>query len=199
MNNNLVLPHTFIAPPLWLFAIHKQLAAVLSVMKKFLLIALVIVVLPVLAGAQGWRVYTSKQGRFSIEFPGKVDETVRKDTSGGPDVHYVTWFPNDSMGYMVDWTDLGAHYPASTPLKQLLEQSRDAATHTIQASNVITTATSLGREPYIEFSYTSAEFTGRGRVYIINKVQYVVLTLFPRSTGVSDGAGRFIRSFRYRW
>jgi len=167
-------------------------------MRKILLIVLVACT-PLVAGAQGWKLYTSKQGRFSIEFPGKPEETVRKDTSGGPDVHYVTWFPNDSIGYMVDWTDLSAHYPAGTPLKQLLEQSRDAATHTIRAGNVITTATSLGREPYIEFSYTNAEFTGRGRVYIINRTQYVVLTLFPRSSGISEGAGKFIRSFRYRW
>ena len=171
-------------------------------MNKSVLLLLVsfTMVLVSFAPAETWTKYISKEGHYSIEFPGQPAETKKEDTTGGGKaivLHYATWFPNDSEGYMADWADLRRNYPENKTIKQILEQSRDGAMRSLGAANVITTAIIETRDPYIAFAFTSTDFTGRGRIYIINKFQYSIITLFSRNAGISKDADRFIRSFKY--
>ena len=150
--------------------------------------------------AGDWTKYKSVAGHFSIDFPGQPTETAEDDTSDNKIpfvIHFVTYFPNDSEGFMTDWIDLEKIYPEKKTIKQLLEASRDGAIQSVSATYVNTTAIYLGKEPYIEFAFTNKEVAGKGRIYIINRFQYSIITLFSLETGISPDADRFIRSFKH--
>jgi len=147
-----------------------------------------------------WTKYTSTEGHYSIEFPGKPTESAEEDTSNmsAPlTIHYAIYFPKDTEGYMADWINLANMYPAKKPIKQILQDSRDGALRTIKPTYVNTSAIYLGKNPYIEFSFTSKELAGKGRIYVINKFQYSVITIFSLSAGISPDADRFIQSFKH--
>ena len=144
-----------------------------------------------------WVKYTSAKGHFSIEFPGSPTENTVVDTTDNNKIHYATYFPNDSEGYLTDWIDMTKTYPAKKGIKQILEDGRDGAMRSLIATNIITTATNLDKEPYIEFAFTNKEFAGRGRIYLIDKIQYSIITLFSLEAGISPDANKFIKSFRH--
>ena len=170
-------------------------------MKKLLLLpaAITIVFLLSFIDAGNWTKYTSNEGHFSIDFPGPPTESAQEDTTTTKPVtiHYITYFPTDTEGYMTDWIDMTKIYPKEKTIKQILEGSRDGAMKSIKATYVTTSTTYLGKDPYIEFSFTSKEFAGKGRVYVINKFQYSVITLFSLNSGISPDANKFIRSFKH--
>lgn len=171
-------------------------------MKKLLLLpaAIIAVFLVSFRYAGNWTKYTSIEGHFSINFPGQPTESAEDDTSDTKKqftIHFATYFPNDSEGYMTDWIDMRKIYPEKKTIKQILEDSRDGAVQSINATFVTTTATYLGKDPYIEFSFTSKEFAGKGRIYVINKFQYSIITLFSLNVGISPDADKFIKSFKH--
>ncbi len=171
-------------------------------MKKHLLLAVAIVAifLTSFRYSTTWTKYASREGHFSIDFPGKPTESAQDDTSYIQKpfrIHYATYFPDDSEGYMADWIDIHKTYPKEKNIKQILEIFRDGAMRSVIATTVTTTATILGKEPYIEFTFTSKDFAGKGRIYVINKFQYSIITLCAIDAGISPDADRFIRSFRH--
>ena len=144
--------------------------------------------------------YSSSEGHFLIEFPGRPTETIQDDTSDIHKplrIHFATYFPSDTEGYMADWIDLSRAYPKGKTMKQLLEGSRDGALRSVKATEVTTTEINLGTIPYIEFTFKNTEVTGKGRIYIINKFQYSILTLFSVNAGINAKADKFIHSFRH--
>ena len=170
-------------------------------MKRYLVIPAILV----LAGlfsfvpATTWQKYTSTEGRYSISFPGKPEESSDTDKSedGTPfKIHFATYAPSDSEVFMTGWIDMTKFYPKDGSLKQMLENSRDGATKSMQASKVETTAINLGDKPYIEFTFVSEQFTGKDRIYLINKFQYSIITIFSLSTGIPPVADQFIASFK---
>ena len=171
-------------------------------MKKLLLLpaAIVVMLLVSFKYAGNWTKYTSGEGHYSISFPGQPVESTEDDTTDAMKpfkIHFATYFPNDSEGYMTDWIDMSRIYPEKKAMKQILEDSRDGAVQSVNATFVTTTATYLGKEPYIEFSFTSKEFAGKGRIYVINKFQYSIITLFSINVGISTDADKFIKSFKH--
>ncbi len=170
-------------------------------MKKILFIASVAVAL-VFTGFTNadWYKFSSSDGHFSINFPSKPEESSEKQTTkdGTPfEIHYVSYSPSDSEVYMVGYIDMNTFYPAEKSMKEILENSRDGATGSMETTNVNTITTNLDGEPYIEFTFTSAKFTGKDRIYIINKYQYSLITIFSLGQGISPDADKFIRSFRH--
>jgi hypothetical protein len=150
--------------------------------------------------AEKWVNYVSTTGHFSIEFPGTPTESTEEDTSDTRQtfvIHFATFFPNDTEGYMTDWIDMSKLYPEKKTIKQILEDSRDGALRSINATFVKTTAIMLGKEPFIEFSFTNKEFAGKGRIYVMNKFQYSIITLFSLNAGISADGDRFIHSFKH--
>jgi hypothetical protein len=147
-----------------------------------------------------WSKYTSAAGHYTVSFPGKPSETTQMDTSDPHKpvaIHYTTYFPSDSEGYMADWIDMHQDYPAGRSIKYILEHSRDGALKSVGATKATTTATNLGKDPYIEFTFTNKEYTGKGRIYIINKFQYAIISLYSPNGGAAANADTFIRSFRH--
>jgi hypothetical protein len=171
-------------------------------MKNHLLLAVIpaLLLISFRYAADEWTKYISREGHFSIDFPGKPIESAENDTTDAKKssrVHYITYFPNDSEGYMADWTDMHKTYPKEMTITQILEYSRDGAMRSVIATNVTTTATNLGKEPYIEFTFSNKDFSGKGRIYVINKFQYAIITLFSHNAGISSAADKFIKSFKH--
>ena len=170
-------------------------------MKKFVVVLALIVIagLCSFVPAGNWTKYTSADGHFSIDFPGKPEESSQDDKSddGTPfKIHFATYSPNDNEVYMAGWIDMTNFYPKDKDMKKMLEDSRDGAAGSMKAKNVITLATNLGKEPYIEFVFSTDEFTGKDRIYLVNKFQYSVITIFALKTGVLPEADKFISSFK---
>lgn len=171
-------------------------------MKKYLLIPVLVIVAGLLSfkPVDNWITYTSAEGRFSILFPSKPEESVedQKTDDGTPfKMHLATYSPNDDEVYMSGWIDMNGFYPKDVNMKQMLENSRDGATNSMKATKVNTLKTELGEHPYIEFTFSAEGFTGKDRIYIINKFQYSIITIFSEKTGIPSSADKFITSFKH--
>ena len=49
---------------------------------------------------------------------------------------------------------------------------------------------------YIEFTFETDDFTGKDRIYLINKFQYSIITIFSKKSGIKPTADKFITSFK---
>ena len=147
-----------------------------------------------------WQKYSSAEGHFVIEFPGKPEESTQDDKSddGTPfKIHFASFSPNDDEVYMAGWIDMTTFYPKGKEIKQMLEDSRDGAAGSMKATSVVTLATNLGENPYIEFAFVADKLTGKDRIYLINKFQYSIITIFAEKTGITPAADKFINSFKH--
>ena len=170
-------------------------------MKKYLVIPALLLIASLFSFklAENWQKYTSQEGHFSISFPGKPEETMEdsKNDSGIPfKIHFVTYAPSDDELYMAGWIDMTTFYPKDGDMKQLLENSRDGAVKSMNATNVTTLETHLEGNPYIEFTFSAENIIGKDRIYFINKFQYSIITMFPIKKGMSPNADKFITSFK---
>ena len=171
-------------------------------MRKLLLVAVLAFILPVCSIAQDdiWPIHTSVAGHYSIAFPGEPKESVEHDSSGGKitNINMATYEINDSDVLMLSWVDFAGMDLIGKSLKELLVTSRDGALSSLNAANIVTTATVLTGNPYIEFTFRSGEFSGKARVYIINKVQYSILAIFSSDKGLRLFGDRYIKSFQHK-
>ncbi len=169
-------------------------------MKKFLLIPVlaIMTVCSSFTPASDWEKYTSSEGHFSISFPGKPEESVQDDETDDNvfyKIHSATYAPSEAEAYITGWADMTTVFPKNKTIKQFLEDCRDNVTRSMRALQVNTTATELGDKPYIEFTFASDEATGKDRIYLINKFQYSIITIFSLKTGIPPSADKFIGSF----
>lgn len=171
-------------------------------MKKYIVLPVIAVAL-LLSGfkaAETWAIFKSAEGHYSIMFPGKVEESVEDSKTGDGKVfkmHLAMCTPSEDALYMVGWVDMTGFYVNDKPMKQMLEDSRDGAAAQLNATDVTTTATNLNGDPYIEFTFATKEFVGKDRIYIIDKHQYSLITMFTPTKGMGPGADKFITSFKY--
>jgi hypothetical protein len=171
-------------------------------MKKTVSIPAIIVIL-FLVGfkySDNWITYKSNAGHYSISFPGDPKESDDKDTTdeGKPfDIHFATYAPNDDEVYMAGWIDMRTFYPENKSMKKLLEDSRDGAAGSMKTTKVTTLKTNLEGNPFIEFSFSTKDFTGKDRIYVINKFQYSIITIFSLKSGIPKTADKFIQSFKH--
>jgi len=170
-------------------------------MKKPLTIpAIFIILLLVSFKSDNWVTYKSEAGHYSISFPGTPTESDDKDKTddGKPfDIHFATYAPTDDEVYMAGWIDMRSFYPENKSMKQLLEDSRDGACQSMKTKSITTLKTNLEGNPFIEFSFSTDEFTGKDRIYVINKYQYSIITIFSLKMGISKDADKFIQSFKH--
>jgi hypothetical protein len=148
-----------------------------------------------------WVKYSSTAGHCAMSFPGKPNESM--DTSKAENgktfqIHLATFAPNDNEVYMLGWIDMKGFYPEDKTIKQILEDSRDGATNSLGATDVKTIKTeTTGSEPHIEFTFTGPDFVGKDCIYVINKHQYSLITLFAKAKTIPADADKFIASFKY--
>ena len=170
-------------------------------MKRTLLQILIALLLPAAVFAQGskWHNFTSAEGHYSVNFPGVPTESVQMDTSSGTilKIMMASYAVGDNEVYMTSFIDMKDVYDKEKSMKQLLEASRDGALGSMNVTKSETVATNLTGDPYIEFTFSNSEFTGKDRIYFINKCQYSVITIFSLANGLSVNTDKFIRSFKH--
>ena len=171
-------------------------------MKKYLLIpaAFVLLALFSFSPAEQWTKYASSDGHFSINFPGKPEESTQDDTTGDGvrfKIHFATYSPSDDIVYMAGWIDFSFMEFKDQTIKDMLEKSKEGALGSMNAKAVSSKIVETGKEPYIEFIFKTDDFTGKDRIYIINKYQYSIITIFSAQKGISPLADKFIASFRH--
>ncbi len=171
-------------------------------MKRLVLIPAALLLLVAISSfrfADSWMKYSSSEGHYSISFPGKPEESTQDDKTddGTPfKIHFASFSPTDDEVYMAGWIDMTNFYPKDKDLKTVLEDSRDGAAGSMKAK-VTSTTTNLNNNPYIEFTFETESFVGKDRIYVINKFQYSIITIFSTKTGISAKADKFIGSFTY--
>jgi hypothetical protein len=146
-----------------------------------------------------WQTYSSTDGHFSIKFPGKPEESAQDGTTNTGyqfKVHIASYSPSDNEVYMAGWIDLHGFYPDEKTIKQILEDSRDGAIASMKATNVTTLSTVVSENPYIEFRFEADNIVGKDRIYIINKFQYSLITIFSKQLGLKPSADEFILSYK---
>lgn len=171
-------------------------------MKKqlFLILLVVTTLLVSFRYAENWVNYVSHDGHFSINFPGKPEESAEDSYTADSvsfKIHYATYSPSDDEVYMVGWINMAKFYPEGKTIKQMLEESRDGAAESMKATEVKTLVTNTGDQPYIEFTFKTGNFIGKDRIYIINKFQYSVITILSGSKGFSPVSDKFTTSFKH--
>ena len=171
-------------------------------MKQFLLKVCLLILLPVTGFCQqgaAWQKYTSAGGHYSISFPGAPVETVQYDSSSSVvlGINIATYENGTNAVYMCSYIDMSAIYKGDRDTKELLEASRDGALASMAVTKSATTATNLTGDPYIEFTFSNDQFTGKDRIYFINKYQYSVVTIFDIKEGLGPDADKFIKSFKH--
>src|ERR1017187_8873496 len=163
---------------------------------KYLAYILILITLVSFKYSDSWVTYKSSEGHYSISFPGTPTESDDKDKTddGKPfSIHFATYAPTDDEVYMSGWIDMRTFYPENKSMKQMLEDSRDGACQSMKTKSVTTLKTNLEGNPFIEFNFTSDDFTGKDRIYVINKYQYSLITIFSIKTGVPADADKFIQ------
>ena len=170
-------------------------------MKKYVLLSVLCGLLFLSAfAAEKWVTYKSAPGHYSILFPCKPDESAddKKTDDGKPfTMHIATCAQSDDEVYMVGWIDMNSFYPKDKSIKDMLEDSRDGAVGAMSATVDKTIKTNLTGNPYIEFTFSSKDFTGKDRIYIINKFQYSVIALYSTKGGMKPASDKFINSYKY--
>ena len=146
-----------------------------------------------------WKTYSSSEGHYTIQFPGNPEESVQNSKTDAGDsltVHIASYSVSDNEVFMSSWTDMHSIYPKDKTIQQMLEDSRDGTTSSLNATNVTTLKTNLEENPYIEFTFGTDDFVGKDRIYLINKIQYSIITIFSKATGIKPDADKFIQSFK---
>ena len=170
-------------------------------MNKILFAAIIILMFPFTGFGQSdkWVSYTSYEGHYTINFPAAPNESVERDTASGviTTIHFADYEINDSTLFMCGWIDLTNQLDTVTDIKQTLENSRDGATSSMKTTEVNTLAINLEDEPYIEFTFKGEDFAGKDRIYIINKFQYSLISMFPLRKENLPDADKFIHSFKH--
>src|ERR1035437_1893777 len=138
--------------------------------------------------SDNWVTYKSIEGHYSMSFPGTPTESEssqKSDNGNSMTLHLATYSHDTNVAYMSDWVNIGADYPANKTITQILEDSRDAAVKNINATSV-TTKLNLSGNPFVEYSFKSKDFVGKGRFYIINKYQYGIIAIYGSKMEISS-------------
>jgi hypothetical protein len=171
-------------------------------MSRYLNISLLVIATGLMSfiPANAWVKYTSAAGHFSVSFPDKPQESEQDDKN--PDgtsakIHIATYARSNEEVYIVTWFNLGSFFPKDKTMKQMLEESRDGAMNSMKAKKVTTTTTFLGKNPYIEYTFSGEDFIGKERIYLVNKTQYSVIAIYAVKAGLGTDADKFLSSFTY--
>jgi len=170
-------------------------------MKKLLLLPaiMLIVFLVSFMPPDGWSTFTSGLGHYAISFPGNPSEHSENDTTENNvpfAIHTISYSRADTEIYILGWIDMTRFYPNDKNVLQVLDDARKGAVSSLQGTDVNIIKTNLESNPFIEFTFRSHGYTGKERIFIINKFQYSIITLGP-STGITPDMDRFISSFQH--
>ena len=148
----------------------------------------------------GWVAYQPKDGHFAAKFPGTPTENANEQKTGNGtpySIHVAYYSVSQQETYAVSWVNIHNIYPAKKTTEELLLLAKDGACKGIKATSAKVLATQKGKYPYIDFTFVAENIAGHARIYIINDMQYSLLTTYASEKDVTADAERFINSFHY--
>ena len=145
-----------------------------------------------------WKEFASKDGRFTVLFPGTPEQSKADTESdfGKGVLHMNT--------VQVGRTMFGAHYcdfppdVKKVPLKQVYDSSRDGAAENMQGKLMSEKEVKLGDHPgrEIQISVANGRQLFRARVYLVEQRLYQVVVFGTKEAATSKDADKFMDSFK---
>jgi hypothetical protein len=163
--------------------------------------------LPLMLGAaqpenlpQGWRVFTSKEGSFSVKLPGAPEERKQRVTTATTtlDVYlFLVEAKEEGAAYVVSYSDLPADEVKPGAENKRLDLARDGAVEKargkLRSEKKIELDGFPGRELVIE---TPKDVVIRMRLYAVKQRLYQAMAMGPGGFAQSKDATLFLDSLR---
>ncbi len=118
----------------------------------------VVILLAVAAQAAEWKEFKSKEGRFSVQFPGEPKVTEREGAKPMKLVFHVVLLetPDGSTAYLVMYNDYPAGLLGKSKPEKLLTAGRDGAMKSAQGAALVSDAPArLAGYPGRDFTFTA--------------------------------------------
>jgi hypothetical protein len=139
--------------------------------------------------------YVSKDGRFSVVFPGKPDAktTSAKTLDGDMEVHAFRLTGKDKTEYSVVYTDYPADKFKGADADKLLDQTRDGGVEATRAK--VKETKPKGFDSARDLELEIAGVTSYSRLVLAKNRLYVVMAV-PEGKAGADAAKKFVESFK---
>lgn len=149
----------------------------------------------------GWRVFTSDEGRFRVDMPGKpVETTETRSTIVGSLTGYRFEFEQEDSFFLVEFRDLPRVATLFMSSKSLVEQATDGLLDYAKGPVLRNEQITVDGEPARALRYTVANRdhqTARARVILAGRRLYLVIAGVPDKAGEKTKATRFLDSFEF--
>jgi len=146
--------------------------------------------------------YRSETARFSIDFPGDADPSIReltgsKFTTTDNDINYAVI--SDGVEFSVEIHDVPRFAMLMLTSHYILEHSVSGKLEDINAREVDSAVTSFQGEPAREVVFEASDraFTGRMLLVLADRRLYLVGVQHPPSLDPQDVGARFFESFSF--
>ncbi len=141
--------------------------------------------------------YVSKEGKFTVSFPGKPEATTNtvKTPDGDMDVHAFRLTGKDKTVYSVVYSDYSADKLKGADPDKLLDQVRDGGVDATRGK-VKETKPKDPDYPTRDLEVEIAGVTSFSRLVLAKNRLYVVVAAPDGSKASTDAAKKFIESFK---
>jgi hypothetical protein len=141
-----------------------------------------------------WTKYESSKGRFSVLVPSQpTEEKETKESPYGPFTTTILRSKGNGEVYLAAWIDYDPKFIFDT--QKELESNRDNFVKVINGKLRNSTGITYKNNPGIEFEGTAPNFSFKSRVYIVGRIPYMLIVLFPAGAESSPTISKFISSF----
>lgn len=149
------------------------------------------------ADAPDAKPFVSKEGKFSVAFPGKPDATVRtiKTLDGDLEVHVIQFVRKDKDAFSVVYTDYPADKLKPSDPEKSLDQARDAGVDKLRGKVKETKLKDFGF-PARDLEVETQGVTSYSRLVLAKNRLYVVVAAPDGNKASIEQAKKFIESFK---
>lgn len=148
--------------------------------------------------ANQWQQFSPKDGRFSVQMPGKPKEEIERST--GPNPIELRMYSVDLLlsAYIVAYYDLPKAIPPGQE-RAFFNQARDRAVGGTNRGQVREQEIRLGQYPGRQIQFVDKDnILMQTRLYLVNRRVYTVIAAIPQNQigTLKPTADRFLNSFK---
>ncbi len=147
------------------------------------------------SGKPEWKEFTSKEGKFTANFPDTPKVDTKKDAKGTPTTTTMATTENGSIAYLATFTDLGADTAKVDP-KLILDGIAKSLESGTKSKKEITLNGFPGLEIVREFEQGGTKLYMKTHIYMVKDRLYQVFAMSEESKKDKAEADKFLESFR---
>jgi hypothetical protein len=146
----------------------------------------------------GWKQFSSKEGRFSVQLPGDPKQGKQSiDTQAGKiDMHLFTYEVSKEVAYIVIFNDYPAAIVEKANKNKMLDGARDGAVKkvkgTLRGEKKLTMNGSPGREVVVD----TPQLSFRNKMFMVKNRLYQVMAVTPKGKDSTADVMKFLNSFK---